>query len=58
MASIKNQVSNGPRQEQVSAITGCRVGLTPPETTSIEFFNYVETTSQAALKKSLRRFMQ
>lgn len=53
MASIKEQVSNGPRQEQVS---GCCVGLTPPETTNTEFFKYMET--QAALKKSLSRFMQ
>lgn len=46
---------------KVSAITGCCVGLTPPETTNTEFFKYLEATSQAALKKnpqhnSLSRF--
>lgn len=58
MASRKPQVVNGARQEQVSAITGYFVGLTRPETTNTEFFKSVEITSQAALRKSLSRFLQ
>lgn len=58
MASRKPQVLNGARQKQVSANTGYFGGLSCPEITNTEFFKCVEITSQAALRKSLRRFLQ
>lgn len=58
MVSRKPQVVNGARQEQVSAIPGYSVTLTHPETTNTEFSKSVEITSQAALRRSLSRFLQ